>query len=292
MGTGFEGASLAIFTGLTPSGAVAFLCLAVYLLFVRDLDERTRRRLSHALALPLAVAWAGLVAAATHLGTPANALYAFSAVGESPLSTEVACVVAFLIAAGVRWLYGFAVKPHRAIDVALLALGCVCACALLAFTSTAYAVSTVPSWDTWLVPVCIVLGSACAGPSVAALALAMATSRSSALASSRHFRKALLAASGLMLVASTAMLLAYSGFLASLGNNVLAVGSMEGLYDSAIAAHAVLTALGLGVQVLSARVNDSLRRKLALGAAGCLIVLVSAVIVRLPFYEAYLSVGF
>ena len=42
----------------------------------------------------------GLVASATHLGNPANALYVFLGVGRSPLSTEVFCAVVFLALGG------------------------------------------------------------------------------------------------------------------------------------------------------------------------------------------------
>lgn len=58
----------------------------------------------------------GLVASATHLGNPANALYVFVGVGRSPLSTEVFCAVVFLALAGVYWLYSFAERPRRGLQ--------------------------------------------------------------------------------------------------------------------------------------------------------------------------------
>lgn len=53
------------------------------------LDEKGRARLAHATVIPLLVSMVGLVASATHLGTPANALYVLTGVGRSPLSNEV-----------------------------------------------------------------------------------------------------------------------------------------------------------------------------------------------------------
>ena len=57
-------------------------------------DER--KRLSGALLIPFLVTLVGLVASATHLGNPDNALYVFSRVGASPLSNEVCAAVLFL----------------------------------------------------------------------------------------------------------------------------------------------------------------------------------------------------
>ena len=54
----------------------------------------------------------GLVASATHLGNPANALYVFTGVGRCPLSTEVFAAVIFLALAGVYLLYSFVEHPR------------------------------------------------------------------------------------------------------------------------------------------------------------------------------------
>ena len=64
----------------------------------------------------------GLVASATHLGNPANALYVFLGVGRSPLSTEVFCAVVFLALAGLYWLYNFVEHPKPQLQRAWLVL--------------------------------------------------------------------------------------------------------------------------------------------------------------------------
>ena len=67
----------------------------------------------------------GLVASATHLGNPSNALYVFLGVGRSPLSTEVFFAVVFLALAGLYWLVRFRRAPlaARAAPVARLRHG-------------------------------------------------------------------------------------------------------------------------------------------------------------------------
>lgn len=99
--------TLVLFTTLAPSGAVAYLLMSLPVLSGRVTGDAARR-LNQLTCLPLLVAMVGLVASATHLGNPANALYVFTGVGRSPLSTEVFAAVIFLALAGVYWLYSFA----------------------------------------------------------------------------------------------------------------------------------------------------------------------------------------
>ncbi len=103
--------TLVLFTTLAPSGAVAYLLMSLPVLSGRAAGD-TARRLNQLTCLPLLVAMVGLVASATHLGNPANALYVFTGVGRSPLSTEVFAAVIFLALAGVYWLYSFAEHPR------------------------------------------------------------------------------------------------------------------------------------------------------------------------------------
>ena len=277
---GFDGASLAVFTGLTPSGAVAFACLAFFLLFDRSPDRQARARIGRMTAIPLAVAWAGLVASATHLGTPANALYAVTGAGTSPLSNEVVSVIAFLFFSGVYWLYSFAQEPRAVLERALLVAGAMAACAALVFTSLAYAVPTVPSWDTWLVPANTVLGALVAGPSLAVLVVDLARRET-------RVRWALLGVSALALALGTVSLVLYAEYLGGVGNHVLSEGFAVASYRWAIPLHGALSLAGLALQLVAVRVRGRF-----LSALGCLLVLAAAVIIRFPFYEAYISVGF
>ena len=99
----FSEITLVLFTTLAPSGSVAYLLMGLPVLAGRATGEAAQR-LNHFSCVPLGITMVGLIASATHLGNPANALYVFTGVGRSPLSTEVFFAVVFLMLAGVYWL--------------------------------------------------------------------------------------------------------------------------------------------------------------------------------------------
>ena len=111
----FSEITLVLFTTLAPSGAVAYLIMGLPVLTGQARGEAARR-LNKWSCLPLVVAMVGLIASATHLGNPSNALYVFTGVGRSPLSTEVFSAVIFLALAGVFWLYSFAEHPRAGLQ--------------------------------------------------------------------------------------------------------------------------------------------------------------------------------
>ena len=74
--TAFSEITLVLFTTLAPSGAVAYALMSFPIICGR-LSDDAHRRIDKALCIPLIVSLVGLVASATHLGNPANALYVF-----------------------------------------------------------------------------------------------------------------------------------------------------------------------------------------------------------------------
>lgn len=120
------------------------------------------------------VSMVGLVASATHLGNPANALYVFVGVGRSPLSTEVFCAVVFLALAGVYWLYSFAERPRRGLQRGWMGALIVASGAFVTSVAFAYAADTIVSWDTWHVPANLWLNALVGGPLLALLGLRLA----------------------------------------------------------------------------------------------------------------------
>lgn len=168
---GFSATSLAVFTALAPAGAVAFACLAAFLLVNRSQSRDWRDVLAHLLFIPLAIAWAGFIASATHLGTPANALHAINGLGRSPLSNEVVSAVAFLFFAGMAWMYSYREKPKASVMNGLLVISIVCVIVMLFHTSFAYSIATVPTWDTWLTPANLCATALLSGPALATTVL-------------------------------------------------------------------------------------------------------------------------
>jgi anaerobic dimethyl sulfoxide reductase subunit C (anchor subunit) len=131
---------------------VAFVCLAVLVMWKGERSDGAEH-LEHWLIAPLAVCMVGLVASATHLGTPGNALYVFAGWGRSPLSNEVMSALGFLVLAGLYWLASFSrKKPPVAVCRVWLFLACVTALWLVSMISIVYAIPTIPPWNSELVP--------------------------------------------------------------------------------------------------------------------------------------------
>lgn len=140
---------LAAFTTLAPGATLAYVVLACTLLLGK-LDSRLRQRIESWLIVPLAVATVGLVASATHLGTPSNALYVFRTVGSSPLATEVFSAVLFLGTSCSYWLGCIYIEGHKALRSLWLLASIAAAVLFIAGTDLAYAMPTVITWDTVL----------------------------------------------------------------------------------------------------------------------------------------------
>ena len=165
--------TLVLFTTLAPSGAIALALMGLPIVAGRA-SEDERRRIDKFVSVPLVVSMVGLVASATHLGNPANALYVFVGVGRSPLSTEVFCAVVFLALAGVYWLYSFAERPRRGLQRGWMAALIVASGAFVTSVAFAYAADTIVSWNTWHVPANLWLNALVGGPLLALLGLRLA----------------------------------------------------------------------------------------------------------------------
>lgn len=283
---GFSATSLAVFTALAPAGAVAFACLAAFLLVNRSQSRDRRDVLARLLFIPLAIAWVGFIASATHLGTPANALHAINGLGRSPLSNEVVSAVAFLFFAGMAWMYSYREKPKASVMNGLLAISIVCVIGMLFHTSFAYSIATVPTWDTWLTPVNLCATALLSGPALATTVLQAARVRAG------KWPYALLLIAVAALVAGTVLLVCHMNFLGTVGNNVTRASALVPNYGWLIAAHAALAICGLAFQLHGLRLATSRTRGLVFSVIGCAVVIIAALLARFPFYDAYLSVGF
>ncbi|MBM7000778.1 dimethyl sulfoxide reductase anchor subunit [bacterium] len=296
---GFDWRQLALFTTLTPAGAVATAFLALVLM-----TRPRQTRLAHALAAPLAVAWMGFVAAATHLGTPANALYTAAGVGRSPLSNEVATVVAFLFICGMCWLASFRRRQSAALDAIDRAGYVLCvASAMLAVTESAaaYGIATVPTWDVWQVPASLASGAVCAGSALAAGILRTlapdATTGDGRPAGRVRAAIAACATASIALVAHALTLVSYACALADIGNEIAgSVGQAAQHWPAAVMACVALAGAGVATIWFALRPDHGTRRSRARHAAVCfagvVAVFAGMLVARIAFYESYLSVGF
>lgn len=166
--------TLVLFTTLAPSGALAYLIMGLPVLVGRAQGEAARR-LNQWSCLPLVIAMVGLIASATHLGNPSNALYVFTGVGRSPLSTEVFAAVIFLALAGVFWLYSFAEHPRVGLQRGLLVAIDAAIVAFVLAVAFAYNVDTILTWSLPLVPASLILNALFGGPLLALAGFALAS---------------------------------------------------------------------------------------------------------------------
>ncbi len=281
---GFDALSLAVFTSLAPAGVVAFVALALARL--AEHDRAAAVRLDRMTALPFSVVLVGFIASATHLGAPANALHVFSGVGRSPLSNEVLAAVVFLFLNGSYWMMAFKERFPDSAAKPWLVLASAAGVALIACTSVAYAVRTVPTWNAPFTPANLVLGALLAGPVLGMLFLGAARVRPRAL------ETALAAIAGIALAAGCVVLGAHAASLGSIANSEFAASSLVPDYGAAIVAHAALGAAGVATAAWSMRRGQSERLALALRAVASVLVLAAVFVTRLCFYHLHMTVGF
>lgn len=279
---------LAVFTALAPAGALCMIILMVLALAHRfTLDGAVK--LSQLTWIPLCVTTVGLVAAAAHLGTPANALYVVAGVGRSPLSNEVASAVVFLVVCGVNWLLSFVrtdkLAPKRALAAAIILLGV----AFLALVALAYDVDTIVSWASPFTPASILLGGLAGGCLLASLVVSLVEPQVASPVLKTRLVWAFLAAS----IVHVAVLAAQWVWL----------GSLAGPYGTA-ARFAAPFPLFIGVYALTALASllltraaerpaagVSTSRRLVLRSTALLLLAAATVLVRFGFYMSHMTIG-
>ncbi len=229
---------LAVFTTLAPGAALAYAALACTLLF-GHLDARACRCLESWLITPLALATVGLVASASHLGTPSNALYVLRGVGSSPLATEVFFTVLFLGTAGSYWLACIYIEGMRALRTAWLAVSVVAALLFVRGTTLAYAMPTVITWDTGYSMAILPL-SALAGMAP----LALLVQACAGCTRPARIRRALAAVSLLAAAACCVLMALQNAELASQRNAFGTAASLVPFYPAIIAAYGVCLVAG------------------------------------------------
>lgn len=297
---GFEMAmeelTLVLFTTIAPSGAIAVALMAALAVAVRG-DGEARARIDQRLWLPIAITLVGLVASATHLGNPANALYVLLGVGSSPLSNEVASAVVFLGLAGLYWLTAFS---RRDLRLARNVLACGIVLASVAFVTAvafAYDAVTIQTWHTPFVPASLWLNALCGGPLLALVTLRWACPDHAGGA----VRAVALAVSAVGLGGSVVAYALQNGVLSHAANAMATGPELVPHYSAMIAAFAVLAAAGWvfvalrprkGAQVMAESVPTSAAnwRAHAADAVGCLLVFAGIFTARFAFYMMHLTV--
>lgn len=290
--------TLVLFTTLAPSGAIALVLVAAVLLFPK-LESTMRARISTFMCIPLVVTMVGLVASATHLGNPANALYVFLHFGSSPLSNEVVSAVGLLACSGLYWLYSFSVKPLVWLQRLLLAMIAATGIVFVAMVSLAYSVDTIVTWSLPTVPISLWLNALIGGPLLATITLYAAQWR--ALAG--RFGLLLMAVPLIALAANMVAYIVQGRLLNGVANSVVAAADLVPHYRTMLLAFALMCFAGC---VLAALTMHAVSRETVAHGGGelafskrvlvrllvaCLLVFAGIFVMRFAFYMMHLTVG-
>lgn len=306
--------TLVLFTTLAPSGAVAYLIMGLPVLTGRVCGEAAQR-LNRLSCLPLVVTMVGLIASATHLGNPSNALYVFTGVGRSPLSTEVFSAVIFLALAGVFWLYSFAEHPRIGLQRGLLAAIDVAVVAFVVAVAFAYHVDIILTWSLPLVPVSLMLNSLFGGPLLALAGFAMASrglepspaaelpmahdgsgdalgarSVATRVFPTRRGARILLALVTAAWAANVVVYAVLGWQLQGIENELVSAADLVAGYPICLAAFALL-AVGALALAWRAEAQSASRRPLHGLAAASLLAFAALFLMRFTFYMSHLTVG-
>ena len=294
----FSEITLVTFTTLAPSGAVALVIVAGVLLLAK-LDAQARARINKFTCIPLVVTMAGLIASATHLGNPANALYVFLHVGSSPLSNEVFSAVLFLACSGLYWLYSFSAKPVAWLQRSVLVLITVTGAAFVTMVALAYSVDTIATWNLPTVPVSLWLNALIGGPLLATVTLYAARWRVVA----GRFGLALAVLPFGALAANIAVFVAQGALMGNVENSLTSARQLVPNYGAMLAVFVVLCLVGCLVSAMTMHVVS--QRAVAAGhsplafskrvmtrlCASCVLVFAGIFVMRFAFYMMHLTVG-
>lgn len=280
--TAFSEITLVLFTTLAPSGAVAYVIMGMASLHARG-DER--RRVSAVLLAPFLVALVGLVASATHLGNPDNALYVFSRVGESPLSNEVCAAVLFLGASGLHWLYQFAEHARSYVQNTLLGAAIVAAFAFLVSVAFAYATETVITWNTPFVPAALCLNALVGGPVLAFAGLRFSCWTPLA----GRAGVALLMSSLVALMANVGVYVAQGADVLAMRNYLVSADQLVPAYGAMVFAFCLFSVAGLAVDAVEIWRGRSISKPSVVAAS--VLVFIGIFVMRFAFYMMHMTYG-
>ena len=292
---GFENAlseiTLVLFTTLAPSGVLACQIIGAVLLFAHPSDD-CHRRLSKFLCIPVLVALVGLVASATHLGNPGNALYVLSGVGRSPLSNEVFAGVVFFGLVGSYWFYSFSETRRPTLERLWIVLFLLAGVGFLAGVALAYNVNTIITWYSPLVPLGLVLNALVGGPLLALCVFAAADKDFAGDGDAplnRRVAYASVAVSGAAAAANAIVYATQGMMMESLSNSLVSFIRLVPMYPAAVGAFAVLCAAAIVVDVFMLR--RSRRLSVSVASLAALLALMGIFAMRFTFYMSHMTVG-
>lgn len=275
---------LVLFTTLAPAGAGAFIALALAFLTTTFSDE-VLKKIDKFTWVPFVLVILGFGASFMHLASPFNAVNAFTGLGASPLSNEILVGCIFVVIALIYLIIATAGKLSEGLRKGLSCIVAIAAVVFAFFTGIAYAVDTIPSWNSAFVPVSMI-GFALAGGSILSTWV-IGMGGGLAEAKKTSAKNGLLALTIIGVLLALVAVIAHFGEVSGMSNaavegSALTQDAMPFLIVFAIAA--VLAAV---CEFIALGKKDSV----ALASVGALLILVAILCARLLFYALQISVG-
>lgn len=275
---------LALFTTLAPIAAGAFIVLAIALYCV-EFSEKQIKLLDKLSFIPLVVLAAAFIAAFFHLANPLNALNVVFGIGRSPMSNEILAGVIFgaglllyCILAVLGKLNGGARKIFASI-VALIGL------VFAFFIGNAYAIETIVSWNTPLIPLSIIgfalLGGAILGTLMIAAAQALEETRKTA------FKPIMLLVTVLGFAVGLGCVWAHYLMVAGIETTVVSGAQIA----SSLTIYLVICTICMVIAFVCECISLFKSNSSIIPVLGLAFVFVAILIARLAFYVMQISVG-
>lgn len=279
--------TLVLFTTLAPSGAIAFILMSLPFIFKgQALDPDMQKGIDKYLSVPVLVAMIGLVASATHLGSPANALYVLSGFGRSPLSNEVVCGVVFLGAGGIYWLTSFASRPknikHRRVSLFFISLFGLC---FIGAISLAYNADTIITWSNPLVIAALWLNALIGGPLLALFGFRLARFYTAG----HRLGRIMLAVSVAALIANIVIYVIWGLGLSDVSNSITSADTLVPLFAPMLIAFSVLNAIAIFLGAKA--VKNKGETPMWVPVASVLTSFLGIFAMRFVFYMIHMTVG-
>lgn len=283
--------ALMLFTVFAPGGALAFLLMSIPII-VKGFNNTSSKHIARYLLVPISLCLIGLIASATHLGTPSNALYVLTGAGRSPLSNEVIAAVIFITLAWLYWLLAFVRLMPAALSRVWLVITDLSAIYLVYRISIVYSIPTIPTWNSSFTPMVLWCIALAVGPLVSLLTLAWAqySSKEEDILVATGFYKVLIGIAMFGVLGGVIVMLLQNGELVTLSNAYATADQLFPYYIWCIGAFGVLGVISILLAATSIRRSDKPNRSKVTMAV--LIIIFAAIVVRIPFYTMHMTVGF
>ncbi len=279
---------LLLFTVLGPAGAIGFVLSSAFAIGAPR-NAPWLFRLQRCLIIPIFVCMLGLVIAATHLGTPRNALYVLMGVGRSPLSNEMVATIAFLALSWLFWLMLAMRRMPVALAKGWLVVASLAALVMVRETSLAYSIATIPAWNSPAAPWMFWTGACVLGCSLAWCTLLVAKAEVPRLS-----WWLLLVVQAASVVAGVFAMVQYRASLSEVSTALGDALSLAPHYEGFVWGFAALALLACASGVwglVSARAKGAAFPRPSSVAASLALATAAVVIMRIPFYLMHMTVG-